>query len=89
MIPIIITPNVELAPWDLQGVPLVGHGTVERIGLLPHGTQGGRPTIALVVRLPDGRPVIAETTWALMEAAVRALAASPVAEFDRMEHPNG
>jgi hypothetical protein len=83
-----VRPNLELDPWtDLRSVPFAGQGTVQRIGLLPGGTTGGRPSIAMIVRLSDGRQVLAETTWALMETAVRALAASPVAELDRLEHP--
>lgn len=82
-----VRPNMELDPWtDLRTVPFAGQGTVERIGLLPGGTTGGRPSIAMIIRLADGRHVLAETTWALMETAVRALAASPVAELDRLEH---
>ena len=80
-----IRPNLEAAPWtDLgaAGGPDL-HGTVERVGLLPNGTQGGRPSVALLIRLGDGRTVVAETTWALYNGAARALAASPVAEADR------
>jgi hypothetical protein len=88
MIPLDIRPNMELDPWvDLT--PSVAEGALERIGLLPHGTSKGRPSVALLIRLPDGTQVLAQTTWALLRAAVRALDASPVAEFDRMENPHG
>lgn len=87
MIPLDIRPNLELNPWDdVPDEEFAGDGTLGRIGLLPNGTTGGRPTIGMLVRLPDGRAVIAQTTWALMEAATRALATSPVAELDRREH---
>lgn len=87
MIPLDIRPNLELNPWeDISADGLVGQGTVARVGLLPNGTHQGRPVFMLLVRLEDGRQVVAQTTWALMQAAVRALAASPVAELDRMEH---
>lgn len=85
MIPLDIRPNLELNPWDDVSRE-TAVGGVERVGLLPNGTSGGRPVFAMVVRLEDGRTVVAQTTWALMSAAVRALAASPVAELDRMEH---
>jgi hypothetical protein len=86
VIPLDIRPNMELNPWD--DIPRAIDGAeLERIGLLPNGTTSGRPTIGLLVRLPDGTAVIAQTTWTLMRAAVRALDASPVAELDRMEHP--
>ncbi|PZG49861.1 hypothetical protein C1I98_11135 [Spongiactinospora gelatinilytica] len=85
MIPLDIRPNLELNPWnDMAG--LDSQGAVERVGLLPHATDQGRPIFALLIRLEDGRTVVAQTTWTLMEAAVRALGASPVAEFDQMEH---
>lgn len=84
-----VRPNMDLNPWTDLRPGKFGHGMVERIGLLPSGTAGGRPSVALLVRLADGTPVVAETTWVLLEAAVRALAASPVAELDRMEHPHG
>ncbi|MEV1245143.1 hypothetical protein [Nonomuraea sp. NPDC049750] len=87
MTPLDIRPNLELNPWD--AVPAdrdAGLGTVRRVGLLPNGTSKGRPVFALLIQLEDGREVVAQTTWALMQAAVRALAASPVAELDRMEH---
>lgn len=85
MTPLDIRPNLELNPWDDVPADRLG-GTVERVGLLPNGTSKGRPVFALLVRLGDGREVVAQTTWALMSMAVRALAASPVAELDRMEH---
>lgn len=47
---------------------------VERIGCLPRGMASGRPAVELAVRLPDGRVVIAETSWRALALAVRALA---------------
>ena len=46
---------------------------VERIGCLPGGMASGRPAVELAVRLPDGRVVIAETSWRALALAVRAL----------------
>lgn len=78
MEPLSVTPDVARAPWtDIpQTAP---QGRLERIGLLRNGTVEGRATVGLVVRLPDGTAVVAETTWRLFNAAARALAASPVA----------
>lgn len=87
MIPLDIRPNIELNPWTDIPSGSIDDGLIERIGLRPNGTANGRPSIALLIRLPDGSPVIAQTTWALLRAAVRALDASPVAELDRLEHP--
>lgn len=87
MTPLSITPNCELNPWaDLTRDQIIP-GELERIGLMPDGTASGRPAVVLLVRLPDGTPVVAQTTWALLRSAVRALNASPVADLDRMEHP--
>lgn len=81
-----VRPNMELNPWyDIPGGSY-GQGIIERIGLLPNGTANGRPTVALLVRMADGSAVLAETTWALLSSAVRALDASPVAELDRIEN---
>jgi hypothetical protein len=54
-------------------------GMVERVALLRHGTRGGRASVAVLIRLADGRAVIGQTTYRLAQAAARALAASPVA----------
>lgn len=87
MIPISITPNLELSPWTDLADAAPGIGTVERIGLLPNGTTSGRPVVGIVVRAADGQRHIVQTTWALFRTAARGLDASPVAELDRMEHP--
>lgn len=78
MTPLSVTPDVEQAPWsDLD--PKMPHGRLERVGLLRHGTVNGKASVAVVILLDDGTRVVAETTWALFNAAARALAASPVA----------
>ncbi|GAB1823546.1 hypothetical protein [Herbidospora sp. RD11066] len=83
-----VTLNLALNPWrDLRHTPAAGQGVVERIGLVPGRTAKGRPTVAMIVRLADGSHAVAECTWALLESAVRAMAASPVAELDRLENP--
>lgn len=72
--------DLGAAPWsDIDGGRVTG-GRVERIGLLPEGTTGGRASVALLVRLPNGRYVIAETTWRLFRAAAATLAATPTAQ---------
>ena len=65
------SPYTELDPKDLL------HGQLVSIGLLRNGTTEGRASVALVVRLDDGRMVMAETTWRLFNTAARALAVSP------------
>jgi hypothetical protein len=78
MIPLNITLDLDRQPWtDLQSAePEVGMLT--RIGLLRHGTMGGKATVGLVVTLPDGQQVLAQTTWALLRTAFAAMNASPI-----------
>lgn len=54
-------------------------GTLTCIGLLRHGTTNGKASVALVVDLPDGTQIIAQSTWGLFNTAARALAVSPIA----------
>jgi hypothetical protein len=78
MEPLIVTPDIEQAPWT--DIPHdTPHGKLERIGLLRDGTLEGRATVGFVIRLPDGTAVIGETTWRLFDTSARALAATPIA----------
>ncbi|EFC79179.1 hypothetical protein [Parafrankia sp. EUN1f] len=71
-----IVPDIERAPWtDLTDAK---DGRLTRIGLQRNGTTEGRATVGIVVQLDDGTHVIARTTWRLLQAAVRGLAAGPV-----------
>lgn len=84
MEPLSVIPDIERAPWSDLPVNVL-QGRLERLGLLRNGTQQGRATIAMVVRLPDGTPVVAETTWRLFNLAARALAASPIASEETLD----
>lgn len=78
-----VRPDLSRDPWpDLQPAADAGRllqASLDRIGLLPNGTTGGRASVALVATLPDGTPVVMETTLALFATAARALLASPIA----------
>lgn len=67
--------------FDLERLahPAVGVIPLAAVGLLRHGTSGGRAAVLLRVDLPDGRQVVAQTTWRAFKAAAWALAASPIA----------
>lgn len=82
MIPLNITTNLELDPWTDLKRDEITPGVIERVGVLPNGTQQGRACVELLIRLPDGRPVIAETTLRLFNMAARAVAATPVAQME-------
>lgn len=49
------------------------------IGLLRHGMTSGKAAVIVVVNLPDGTQVVAQTSWALFHMAAVALADSPIA----------
>lgn len=72
-----VRPNIDNRPWDdITSGKLLATGKVTRIALVPNGTQGGKASVAVAIRTPQGW-VIGETTWALMRAALHALEASP------------
>ncbi|RNL60998.1 hypothetical protein EFK50_16555 [Nocardioides marmoriginsengisoli] len=90
MIPLHVTANLDIDPWrDLEdiGLPLNIDGQtakIERIGVLPNATHNGRACVELLLRLPDGRLLIAETTMRLFNAAAAAIAATPVAQLEEL-----
>lgn len=45
------------------------------IGALERGTEAGKPSVAFLFKLPDGRHVLAETTLALLLTATDSLKA--------------
>jgi len=51
-------------------------GQWEGIARLRRGTVLGNATVTVRIRLPDGQTVLAETTLALLEGAVRAFRAA-------------
>lgn len=71
----IITPDVEQSPWDIDPVAT---GRISHIGLLRHGTAHGRASVAVVVTTDDGQQVVGQTTWALLRTAFLGLQASAV-----------
>lgn len=74
-----LRPDMDRAPWDHINHDTALAGELESIGLLRNGTSQGRAVAALLVRLPDGRHVVVQTTWRLFTNAARALASSPIA----------
>lgn len=76
MIPLIITPNLDKAPWeDLRDVT-TELGKVVRVGRLPRGTTSGKSTVYVVIEMPDGKQYIAETTMTLFLGAATAMRAA-------------
>ncbi len=63
----------ELAEKMKQG--LVLDTQIDAITALPRGMVSGKTSVAVIVNLPDGRVVFAQTTLALLQAATRAFTA--------------
>jgi len=53
----------------------LGDGDSIGVAVLDGGMTSGLPSVAFRFDLPDGRPVIAETSWRLLALSVRAIAA--------------
>lgn len=62
-------PDLALRRDDI--IHLANDANFEMTGLA-NGTSGGLPSVAFRLDLPDGRVVIAETTWRLFEMAYKA-----------------
>lgn len=73
-----ISVDAEQYPLGINKQLLAAQGTLTDIGLLRHGTDGGAATIGMVITLPSGKQVFAETTWKLFKTAYLAMEASPI-----------
>ncbi len=58
-----------------RGVIHLGNGTTIGMCVLPGGMTSGRHSVSLRLDLPDGGVVVAEASWRVLAAAVRAIAA--------------
>lgn len=70
--PRLVTRTIELR--DKEVIHL-GQGTVIGLAVLSGGMQSGKPSIMLRIDLPDGRTVMAETSWRLLRSACDAISA--------------
>lgn len=52
-----------------------GSGMATHVAVLPSGTSGGKPSVAIRGRLDDGSEVVLQTTWNLLYSAARAIEA--------------
>jgi hypothetical protein len=61
---------IGVGPGAWDDVPQIHlAGRIVRAAFLPGGTVKGAPTVEILVELPDGRLIHANTTWKLWEAA--------------------
>jgi hypothetical protein len=63
----------ELAGRD--DIVHLGNDTTIGMAALEAGMTSGRLSVAFRFDLPDGRPVLAETSWRVLATAVRGIAA--------------
>ncbi len=73
-------PNMNIvmdAEGMMKGKPLPDYHVTNTItvGALAAGMTSGKPSVAILLTLPDGKTVFAETSMALFHAAARAFAA--------------
>lgn len=60
-----------LAGADLDRLIHLGNDAPPiRLGMLPDGMSSGKPSVAIAITLEDGRVVLAETSYALLKAAI-------------------
>jgi hypothetical protein len=52
-----------------------GSGMATHVCVLPNGTSGGKPSVAIRGKLDDGAEVVLQTTWNLLYTAARAIEA--------------
>jgi hypothetical protein len=65
----------DLAWADLEGQTIDGNGRIERAVLLPMGTRAGNASVEILVRMPDGSLIHANTTWLLWSNATELMSA--------------
>lgn len=89
MIPITVTADMSVTPWMEDRAAIHDYASnhpapavVEKIGILPGGLTSGRASVELLIRMPDGTVVLAETTLRLFRTAATFLLASPIAEAE-------
>jgi hypothetical protein len=70
MIPLQITFNLDESPWTDLADQCPHIGSIERIGRLPRGTESGKSTVTVVIRMPDGTRYMAQTTLTLFRQAM-------------------
>jgi hypothetical protein len=72
----------DLGPLHQAGklIDAMGNDTRLGIALLRRGTVAGLPSVTFRADLPDGRAVLFETSFAVLEVAVRAIRARLDAE---------
>lgn len=58
-------------------------GVIEQIVGIEHGTTGGRPSVAFIIKLEDDRYVFAETTYLLFNTIANGLRAAHLSGADQ------
>jgi hypothetical protein len=65
--------NLDTDPWsDLKDNASPDMAMIGRIGVLPHGMTSGNAAVCVAIQTADGKTIIAQTSWKLLNAAVKA-----------------
>lgn len=84
MIPLRLTMNLEIDPWDDLTRDDITPATIERVGILPNATDAGRACVEFLCRTEDGRVIVAETTLRLFLMAARVVQSAPVTSLEEL-----
>lgn len=73
--PLTVVLDLDENPWvELQDTEF-RYGMATHVGVLPDGTNTGKPSIAIRGLLEDGTEVVLQTTWNLLYTTARAIEA--------------
>lgn len=78
-----ITPDLDKTPWShLSEVrpPMV---EVLAIGRLPRGMTTGKSTVTFHIRTPEGKDILAQTSLALLQAAMTVINAAEARDITK------
>lgn len=77
------TYNLEIDPWDDLS-PNTPDGLISRIGIMPDGTESGRPVIIFVTEFRDGSEALGQITWFQLKQIYELMVESPVVVLDEI-----
>lgn len=82
MADVLFTYNLDIDPWfDLEDAR---DGLISRAGVLPEGTESGRPVIAIAIKFEEGDEVIGQITWNQFKQLYETMAEAPAIILDEL-----
>lgn len=84
MADVLFTYNLDIDPWvDLDDD--TPDGLVSRVGIIPDGTESGRPVVVFAVKLLDtDKEVIGQITWKQFKELYSVMETAPAIVLDSM-----